>query len=392
MRSVIHITLISTLITLSFLPNKCKGQAAEFEVEFLGLSEEAIIAFNHATDIWSNYLISEVPIKIVAHMQPLLPGQLGITFPNGELNYAAAPIADVWYASCLANAITGTDLNDDFADIEIYFSSLANWYYGLDENPGPTQYDFVSTVLHEICHGLGFLSLSNKAGTIGSFGLIDASAFAPLTTTFVWPALDTLPSVFDVYLENATGTVLTSLLNPSDELGTELISNQIFFNSPEIIAETGGTRPKIYAPGTFTLGSSLSHWDEATYPVGNDNEFMTPQAAAGHAGHQPGILTLTVLEEIGWEINYDTATISLQNINNSDIKIFPNPTQDILFFERNEINSLLISIINTTGNIVYEKMFFDDIISISLKDLESGMYLIKLQDDSGINYKNVMKL
>ena len=271
--------LVTLIFTLSFLPNKCKGQAAEFEVEFLGLSEEAITAFNHATDIWSNYLISDVPIKIVAHMQPLLPGQLGITFPNGELNYAAAPIADVWYASCLANAITGTDLNGGFADIEIYFSSLANWYYGLDENPGPTQYDFVSTVLHEICHGLGFLSLSNRSGTVGSFGLIDASAFAPLTTTFTWPALDTLPSVFDVYLENAAGTILTDLINPSTELGTELISNQVFFNSPEILLETGGSRPKIYAPGTFTLGSSLSHWDEATYPVGNDNEFMTPQAA-----------------------------------------------------------------------------------------------------------------
>lgn len=387
-----RLSLISTLFIMSFFHNKCKGQAAVFEVEFLGLSAEAISAFNHATDIWSNYLVSDVPIKIVAHMQPLLPGQLGITFPNGELNYAGAPFADVWYASSLANAITGTDLNGDFADIEIYFSSLANWYYGLDENPGPTQYDFISTVLHEICHGLGFLSLSNRSGSVGSFGLIDASAFAPLTTTFVWPALDTLPSVFDIYLENASGTILTSLINPSAELGTEIISNQLFFNSPEVILETGGTRPKIYAPGTFTLGSSLSHWDEATYPVGNENEFMTPQAASGHANHQPGILTLTVLEEIGWEINYDTANITLENIHESDVKIFPNPTSDILYFQRNENINLSISIYNTTGNIIYEKMVFDDIISISLKDFESGMYLIKLQDEFGITYKNIMKL
>ena len=92
------------------------------------------------------------------------------------------------------------------------------------------------------------------------------------------------------------------------------------------------------------------------------------------------------MEEIGWEINYDTATISLENIDESDIKIFPNPTHDILFFERNEINNLSISIINTTGNIVYEKIFFDNIISVSLKDLEPGMYLIKLQDDTCLLY------
>lgn len=392
MMAFLRNSLFSTLLVLSLFANKCKAQSATFEVEFLGLSAEAITAFNYAANIWSNYLISDVPIKIVAHMQPLLPGQLGITFPNGELNYAGAPISDVWYASCLANAISGTDLNGDFADIEIYFSSLANWYYGLDENPGPTQYDFVSAVLHEICHGLGFLSLSNKSGTTGSFGLIDASAFAPLTTTFAWPALDTMPSVFDVYLENAVGTVLTSFTNPSTELGTEIISNQIFFNSLEIIIETGGTKPKIYAPGAFTLGSSLSHWDEDTYPVGNDNEFMTPQAASGHAGHQPGILTLTVLEEIGWEINYDTGTVKLENIMVSEINIFPNPIQDFLYLHRNVNSNLVISIFNSTGHIIYEKIFSDVLITIPLNDLVSGMYLIKLQDNTGILYKNIMKL
>lgn len=388
----VRTSIFTLLFVLSLIHNKCKAQAAEFEVEFLGLPAEAITAFNYASDIWSNYLISDIPIKIVAHMQPLLPGQLGITFPNGELNYTGAPISDVWYASCLANAITGIDQNGDFADVEIYFNSLANWYYGLDGNPGPTEYDFVSTVLHEICHGLGFLSLSNKSGAEGSFGLIDASAFAPLTTTFLWPSLDTLPSVFDIYLENSGGTLLTGLPNPSAELGTEISSDQLFFNSPEILIETGGTRPKIYAPGSFTLGSSLSHWDEATYPDGNDNEFMTPQAASGHADHQPGILTLTVLEEIGWEINYDTATTTLENITELALNIFPNPTQDILFFQRNENNKLSINIFNTTGNLVYEKIFFDGLISVSLKDFESGIYLIKLQNDNGITYKSVLKM
>ena len=64
-----------------------KGQAATFDVEFIGFSAEAETAFNFATDIWSNFLISDVPIKIVAHLQTLLPGQLGITFPNGEINF-----------------------------------------------------------------------------------------------------------------------------------------------------------------------------------------------------------------------------------------------------------------------------------------------------------------
>jgi hypothetical protein len=45
-----------------------KGQAATFDVEFIGFSAEAETAFNYATDIWSNFLISDVPIKIIAHL------------------------------------------------------------------------------------------------------------------------------------------------------------------------------------------------------------------------------------------------------------------------------------------------------------------------------------
>ena len=225
-----------------------KGQAATFDVEFIGFSAEAETAFNFATDIWSNFLISDVPIKIVAHLQTLLPGQLGITFPNGEINFDEAPYPNYWYASCLANSIAGTDLNGDDADIEIYISSTANWYFGLDENPGPGEYDFVSTVLHEICHGLGFLSLSNKSGTEGSFGLIYASSFFPLTTTFIWPELDTMPGIFDKYLEDFSGVALTTYENPSTALGDAQISNNLYFDSPEIILENDGIRPKFTHP------------------------------------------------------------------------------------------------------------------------------------------------
>ena len=35
-------------------------------------------------------------------------------------------------------------------------SSSEDWYFGLDGRPGEDQFDFVSVVLHEIGHGLGF--------------------------------------------------------------------------------------------------------------------------------------------------------------------------------------------------------------------------------------------
>ena len=48
-----------------------------------------------------------------------------------------------------------------------------NWYYGLDSNPG-IHIDFRSTVLHEIGHGLGFVSLIQSGDGSIPFGFADS--------------------------------------------------------------------------------------------------------------------------------------------------------------------------------------------------------------------------
>lgn len=373
-----------------FMSAKTFSQNASFEVTYSGFSSDAENAFEFATGIWSKYLISDVPIKITAHLQPLLPGQLGITFPNGELNFVDAPVNNVWYASCLANAISGADLSPDEADMDVYLNSLASWYFGTDGNPGAAQYDFVSTVLHEICHGLGFLSLGNKEGTAGSFGIIPASAFLPLVTSFPWPELDTLPSVFDTYLENAPGTQLTSFENPSDILGTSFITNLVYFNSPMVLEDNAGDRGRIYAPGTFTLGSSLSHWEETAYPVGDPNELMTPMAAPATANFSPGPLTLAVLDEIGWEIIYDTATIAIETKNINQINLYPNPAHDYLYI-RSVREYQVAEIYNSEGRLIISNSINANENKINISDMPNGYYFIRLIGDDKTVTGNFMK-
>ncbi|MFI5171563.1 MAG: T9SS type A sorting domain-containing protein [Chitinophagales bacterium] len=377
MKKASFLKIFYTSLILFFITTACKSQNATFTNELTGFSLEGETAFNYATDLWGNYLISDVPIKIIAHFTFLLPGQLGITFPNGELNFTDAPINNVWFASSLANAISGLELNPGEADMEIYLNASVSWYFGLDGNPGPGQYDFVSTVLHEVCHGLGFLSLANKIVGEGSFGLIDASAFAPLTTTFPWPDLDTLPSIFDYYLETEGGARLVTFENPSDELATEFTGSSVYFSSPSVIEDNGGFAGRIYAPSTFALGSSLSHWNEGTYPVGNPNELMTPQAAPGHSSFTPGPLTLALLDDIGWEINYDTAT-AISEWNSSDnFNIYPNPVSDILFIE-SDVGNYSIQIFNYEGKPVTE--YYKPAYPIDISFLSDGIYLLTIWD------------
>ncbi|MDV7399647.1 hypothetical protein RZS08_49995, partial [Arthrospira platensis SPKY1] len=93
---------------------------------------------------------------------------LGLTFPNGRKDFPGAPLEATWYASCLANAITGSELNPGEADMDIVMAADVNWYYGTDGQPGPGQFDFVSVLLHEIGHGLGIVSLSDSPAGEGS--------------------------------------------------------------------------------------------------------------------------------------------------------------------------------------------------------------------------------
>ena len=80
-----------------------------------------------------------------------------------------------------------------------------------------------------------------------------------------------------------------------------------------------------------------------------------------------------------------TAQLSIEDemLDNS-LKIFPNPTEDILFIKGNE-NLISVSIYNMLGKEVLSKMNSNN---IDVKELPKGVYIIKISDNVGqINRK-----
>lgn len=266
------------------------GASAVFEVNYTGFTPEAQAAFQYAVDIWASLLQSPVVIRIDATWRELESGVLGSASSGSvHANFEGALKINTWYPAALAEKMAGMDLNDPAqADIVSSFNSGINWYLGTDGNPGTNQYDLVSVVLHEIGHGLGFVDTFNYEDGVGSYGLSSSSA----------------PMTFDTHVENADGQILVlDFANPSEELGTQLISNSIFFDSPTATANNG-TRPKLYAPSTWSAGSSIAHLDENTYPAGNTNSLMSPQIGRNEVMHDPGSITLDILADMGWEYTY----------------------------------------------------------------------------------------
>ncbi len=264
---------------------------ATFEVTYTGFTPEAQAAFQAAIDIWENALSSPVTIKINANWTVLGEGVLGSAGPETLFrNFTNAPDGR-YYASALADHIAGEDLDPGFPDINASFNSDFDWYLGTDGNTPFEQYDLVSVVLHEIGHGLGFVSSKDYDDDTGEGSL--GFGF-PLT-----------PAKYDDFLtEGIGGTSLVDIPQGTD-LGDAFTGGNVYCDSPEAIAANSGVSPKIYAPAEYAGGSTLSHWDEATFPPGNAQSLMTPQIGNGEAIHNPGSITLGLFEDMGWTLCED---------------------------------------------------------------------------------------
>jgi hypothetical protein len=261
-------------------------------VEYSGFSAEAKTAFEKAVEIWQGYIASPVPIRVFAAMEPLDTGVLGSAGPSQNFrNFDGAPAPNVFYASALANRLAGRDLNPAGPDIEAAFNSdYGNWYFGLDGHPPPGLTDFVTVVLHELCHGLGFtdsMRYSRGSGN-GGFG----QGLSPAG-----------PKIFDVFVANGAGDrLVSSFASGSRPFGEQLVSKGLWFSGPRAMAAAGGQRPRLYSPETFEDGSSISHLDEETYPAGSPNALMTPELARSEAIHDPGPIALGILADMGWAL------------------------------------------------------------------------------------------
>ena len=257
---------------------------ATFLVNYNGFSSEAISAFNYAVDIWAAVIASSVTIRIDATWEALASGALAQASPtNLQENFPNAPLSDTFYAVALANALAGDDLSEQ-SDIICSFNSGANWYFGTDGNTPSGSYDFVTAVLHEIAHGLGFIGSAYYTNGFGFIGTANT------------------PYPYDYFTETADSVALLSLPNGSQTLGSALTSNGIYWNGANGVAGLGGSRPRIYAPANYVVGASYSHLNESTYAAGSINSLMTPGLNTAESNHNPGPALLGMFEDIGWGI------------------------------------------------------------------------------------------
>ena len=264
---------------------------------------DAQTAYNYALDIWSSQVAdSGVTVEITATWKSLgASGPLGSGGPGAGLCISGCPYVNTFYPSALLDKILGVNVFPAKYDIRTTFNSDKDFYFGLDGNPISPSQDFVTIVLHEIGHGLGF------AGGMWVDALTcdqpnNYPCFCGETGEGLGCLMDDYPFIYDQFTEDASGV---SLMNTgvypdsSVTLAAALQSDDLYFDGAQAYAANGDTRVPIYAPTSWHPGSSYSHLDYDTY-YPSPNSLMTYMLTAGDSMHDPGPVTLGIFEDLGW--------------------------------------------------------------------------------------------
>jgi hypothetical protein len=228
------------------------------------LGEQRMIAFQHAENIWSARLNSDVPIRIRAQFTALGSNVLGsagaVTFIR---DFPNAPLPNTWYHVALANSLAGFDLVPTADDINTNFSSNFPFYLGIDNNAPSGQPDLVAVLLHEFAHGLGFSQGANLTtgvllgNTAGRFPDVYNSRLLDTSTGKYWSQMTNAERVASATNSGRVvfdGAFVTAGVPSVLSFGVPVLR----VNSPAAIAN-------VYAVGAASFGPALT-----SSPITND--------------------------------------------------------------------------------------------------------------------------
>ena len=257
---------------------------SKFVVSYKNFPDWAKNQVQAAIDLWAVNFDSKVPINVDATWgRSSAADILGSARPDRYYaKFSGAPDSSLWYASALANALAGKDLDLDNPEIVIQINSEAPWDLAGLGKPTRFEYDLKSVMFHELAHGLGFLSTSSYLfdRTKGQYvGILEQ------------------PTPFDAFLQTQDGNRLADLPSPSFELG-QALSNKLVWSGPEGVLANNGDKPLMYTPSSYDPGSSVSHLDENTFANSGANAVMTPNLEAGEVFNEPGPILLGMMKDL----------------------------------------------------------------------------------------------
>ncbi len=265
------------------------------------LGEQRRVVLELVAQIWGNIVLGPQVIRIRAVYPSLTCNASSAVLGSASTqsifsDFPGAPLADTWYVSALADALSDSNREIGAPDMRVSFNGNIdnnnaclngrNWYYGLDNQPPGNDIDLLNTMMHEVGHGLGFISLVN-------------------VTTGVMPS--SRPTIFDRFaFDGAQGLYLSQMTNAQRQSAVRAGASLVFDGAAtnaraQQIWNAGfgfGGFVRLYAPSTVQPGSTLSHFDTSASP----NALMEPALNASLRATIDVDLTAGFMQDIGWQV------------------------------------------------------------------------------------------
>ncbi len=221
------------------------------------VGEQRLNVFVKAGEIWDATLQSPITIRVQASFDPMscsaTSGVLGGAGPNVvDSDFTGADWAATWYTGAQANRLSSSDLDPLDDDIGTAFNvnvgtpgclTTRSWYYGFDGKEGATGIDLLPVLLHELGHGLGFLTITDE---------VTGDYFSGQ------------PYIFDRYLMDNVSGKHWNEMTPAERVASALNTSHLVWDGPAVTAAAPtrlGKRARVVTTGAlvgdFTSGQGV---------------------------------------------------------------------------------------------------------------------------------------
>jgi len=148
-----------------------------------------------------------------------------------------------------------------------------------------------------------------------------------------------------------------------------------------------------YADGFYgSINNDLSEFNHLSYFGGNDDDLLWRVSSHNGKIYVNGHTSSSNIESGSTQQGGSDAVVGvvediylkIKNVplSNSNLSVFPNPAQDYIFVKSKSMENETIRIFDITGKLVKEKQTLGFEIQIDINDLKSGVYLVKMGQQS----------
>ena len=201
------------------------------------LGEQRTIVLQTALDQWGRLVGNMVSIvALVTFSDQFCDADAGaavLAAAGPTLVFRDFPGAreNTWYPSALADEIAGFELlpqpidQTSDGDLIIFVNGAVDdgclgpdigFYYGLDHNQAPNQFDLLTVLMHEVAHGLGFLTVTD--GQTGE-------------------QLDGRPSIYDVFALDTTIDKHWNEMTDAERVASAVNTGNLVWDGPLVTAQ-----------------------------------------------------------------------------------------------------------------------------------------------------------